>query len=382
MGTSGAIARGTGQAIGVEVSAGILDARRAAVPWTGIGRYVRALVKGFSGEDGRETVRFVAGGSLNVVSGPGTAVEDLSQRHRKLVWEQLALPVWSSHFRPGFLHLPYYEGPPYTYSPLIVTIHDLDTLTNPGRYSPQYRLYYNGLLRLLAHRAARVIAPSRTTARDLHAHMRLEESKVVVIPQGIDDEFRAPDAERGRILRSRLGVEQETRVVVAGAGVASRKNLSTLFSALGERVLRDHRVHLLVTGTTSVPTREAVRPPHRVSATGILATNDLAALYSVADASVCPSLNEGFGFAVVEAMAAGCPVIASRAGSHPEIVGDAALLFDPRNSEGLASCLAQVLQDRSLRDSLRCRGAERAAGFTWDRTISMTRSVYSEILQA
>lgn len=361
------------------VKRGVVDGRRRAVPWTGIGRYVTALFEWLPRTMGPDSPRFVGGGSLRISEGDGLLQVDLSSRRSKVLWEQVALPKWLLQQQPAFVHLPWYEGPLIVPAPLIVTVHDLDTYTHSERYSVHFRAYYNTLLGHYIRRAARVIAVSETTANDI-ALVFKKTSPVVVVYQGVDTVFHNPDRALGEALLMKYGC-MGRHVVISASGVGVRKNIDGLARALRLAASQAKGITLVVTQTECVPPQlqSVLDLGVPVVVAGRLSTRELAALYSVSDVSVSPSLNEGFGLSVVEAMAAGCPVIASAAGSHVEISGGAAMLFDPRRHDQLAEILVTVLRDSDLRDRLTAAGRERAGHFSWERTASLTASVYQDV---
>ncbi len=359
---------------------GAVDSRRSAIPWTGIGRYVAALYSRLPDALGEQSPSFLSGGGLRVVRDGIARTQDVKTRTRKVLWEQVALPAWLARHRPSFIHLPWHEGPWTPRCPLIVTIHDIDTLLHPTRYSLAFRAYYNELLIRYARLAKRVLVVSETTARDVDEHL-LAGSKTVVIPQGIDSDFWTPNSARGLALLSQLGVPKDRPVLLSAAGTGIRKNLSILGAALKALALEGFAATLVVTQTSRLPDNleAAVQSGIRVVPAGILSTSDLAALYAVCDVSLCPSIYEGFGFALVESMAAGCPVICSSSGSHPEIAGGAAILFDPGNADELASHIRSLLADASLASKLRLKGRDRAKLYDWRVTIERTIAVYKGV---
>jgi hypothetical protein len=139
---------------------GAIDSRRRAIPWTGIGRYVAALSRSLPDALGDQSPALLSGGGLRVVRGGLPRKEDLTTRIRKVIWEQVALPAWLSKHRPSFIHLPWFEGPWTPPCPLILTIHDLDTLLHPSRYSLPFRAYYNELLLRYARLATKILVVS------------------------------------------------------------------------------------------------------------------------------------------------------------------------------------------------------------------------------
>lgn len=359
---------------------GALDVRRTAVPWTGVGQYVSVLRAGLPSKMGIGCPAFVTGGGLRIASGGQSTPEDVLQRRRKLIFEQVGLPVWVRIRRPSFLHVPWYEGPLFPGCPLIVNIHDLDTLIHADRYSSQFRWYYNGLLRRYARIAAAIIVLSETTARDVEEHLR-PRATPTVIPLGAAAAFFNANAANGRKTFAGLGVSRDMPVVISASGVGRRKNLETVSRMLIGLAGSGQRITLVVTQTDTVPTalEPAVEAGVPVVAAGRLPQQELADLMAAADVSICPSLYEGFGLSLIESMAAGCPVVASDGGSHPEVAGDAALIFGAGDSDELASCVQAVLAADGLASDLRARGRQRALGFSWESTIRDTVRVYESI---
>ncbi|WP_337314260.1 glycosyltransferase family 1 protein [Candidatus Aeolococcus gillhamiae] len=326
---------------------------------------------------GSDCPSFICGSGLTVRETGSPVVRDLMQRRRKLLFEQIALPRWASLRRPSFLHIPWYEGPWRAACPLIINVHDLDTLLHPHRYSPHFRLYYNGLLRQYARSARAILVLSENTAEDVVRHLR-PTVRPDIIPLGPADEFRRADRSLGRALLKELGVSDSLPVAVSASGVGLRKNLGTLGRALEVVHAAGVELALVVTQTDRIP--EALKPAANagvpIIAAGFLERQDVANLLAAAEVSICPSFYEGFGLAVIESMAAGCPVIASKAGSHPEVVGDAAVLFETEEPSDLAACIRAILSDSNLAASLRSRGRERASGYSWDEAVRRTIEVY------
>lgn len=362
---------------------GFVDARRSAADWTGLGRYVRSLSAGLPIVMGEQAPLMILGSGLRRRREP--SIRQLTGRIGKPIWEQIGLPLQIAARKPSFIHFPYYEAPLHVASPFILTIPDLDTVISPMRYSRRYRMYYNEILFQLSPRAQRIITISQATASDIGRHLQTVEPDVVYL--GIDREFFDADRDRGSEHLSKLGVALDRPLIVAGAGTGLRKNLSVIGLALNHLALGGLPCTLVVTGGSQQTGGLGVPPalaPYRekgieIVATGVLSTRQLADLYALADVSVTASWFEGFGFAVVESMAAGCPVVASNVGSHPEIGGGAVLLFDPRDDVELATTLRSVIEDRSLADRLRCSGRNRAAAFSWDATVRKTAEIYAQV---
>jgi glycosyltransferase involved in cell wall biosynthesis len=273
----------------------------------------------------------------------------------------------------------------------VATIHDLIPFVAP-HYIPRSkktRLFglYRWVTRRAAHLADRIIAVSEHTKRDIVDHLRVADQKVAVIHNGIGGMFRPPDGQRSNALRTRYGIDGE--LIVAAGRADPYKNVIAFVRAV-ERLVKAGRntLHCLLIGEPDERYPEVRRYVEanglgrHVRFTGYLDDDAFVAAYQEADLVVHPSLYEGFGFPPVEAMACGTPVVASNRTSMPEVLGDAALLVDPENVDELAAAIVRALDDGALRDTLRAKGLERAARFTWASTATATLDVYHSAVEA
>ena len=348
--------------------------------WTGIGQYVESLVVLLPDLMGADAPVFVSGSGLSLRTDGRANEGEVLRTARKFLWEQVTEPLWTHLTNPAFLHLPWYEGPFMTTAPLVITVHDLDTLIHPHRYSLKFRAYYNGLLRWYARTATRIITDSFTSAADIEQH--LSPARATVVYPGVGIEFRTADPSRGREIILALGLPADRPVAISASGLGLRKNLRVLADGLEICAQQGSFLNLVITQTSHVPElfARAQAAGVTVRAAGKLARHDLAAVYAAADVSVSPSLYEGFGFSIVEAFAAGCPVVASDAGSHPEIADGAALLFQPTSADELAERLLVLLSSPDLSDTLRSRGRHRSADFDWLTTVRQTAAIYYDLM--
>lgn len=266
---------------------------------------------------------------------------------------------------------PYYKAPLFAPCPTVVTIHDLIPLRFPAYTRGHWRLYaaaFRTWAALLARRAAAVITDSAHSKADLVELLGLASEHVHVIPIGVGEEFRPlPAPEAVAATTTRYGISQPYLLSVGN--FLPHKNLLRLveaYSALPDPLRR--RTRLVLAGR---PARHgAARPvdPTILARPGVLlpgfiAPEDLPFLYAGATALVCPSLTEGFGLPVLEAMACGTPVVCARAGALPEVAGDAALYVDPTDVASIAKGLQRILEDEPLRRNLAARGLQRAKLF-------------------
>jgi glycosyltransferase involved in cell wall biosynthesis len=269
------------------------------------------------------------------------------------------------------LHLPWYEGPVVARSPLVVNVHDLDTLEPHGGYSRRFRVYYNNLLRLYIRTARRIIVPSQASLSALQR--RWPGRPYVHIPYGIDPVmFRAPG----------VGRAPEPTILYCG-GYGERKRIPDLVEAFADVTRAIPAARLVLTGDPSPGIRRALQQlprPEQIECVGVVPLARLVELYAEAWVVAYPSALEGFGFPVLEAFAAGTPIVAARGGSIPELAGDAAVLVSPGSAPELAEGLLRVLRDEKLAADLVGRGLRRVQAFTWQETAARTLETYADAL--
>lgn len=268
--------------------------------------------------------------------------------------------------------------------PTVLTVHDLIFRRLPEHHKSLNRWYLNAALPLYCRRATHIIAISQCTRRDLIASYQIDPEKISVIHEAADPRFEPQPPERVAAVRQRYNLPE--RYLLFVGTIEPRKNLTRLLHVF-ERLHREK----LTDGLVIVGKRgwlygdffaELERSPagERVILPGYVPDEDLPAVYAGAQALAFPSLFEGFGLPAVEAMATGTPVACSGTSALPEVVGGAALTFDPTSQEAIASALRRLLTEPGLRRELAERGLERAARFSWDRVAAETEGVYEHVL--
>jgi len=254
-------------------------------------------------------------------------------------------------------------------SPAVVTFHDLFVIT--GDYSaPEFRRRFEQQAREAAARAERIITVSRFTAEQVHALLGVDRSRIHPVPHGVRLPAGLPDDSR-----------REPVVLSVGA-IQLRKNTARLVRAFSAM---PRHWKLVLVGSHGYASREALEAidasPRRsdIVLTGWASDTLLADWYRRASIFAFPSLDEGFGMPVLEAMAAGVPVITSNCSSLPEVAGEAALLVDPRREEEIAQALRRLADDEDLRAELIAKGRRRSSEFTWRRAAEETWAVYERL---
>jgi len=300
---------------------------------------------------------------------------------RDLWWHQAGVVRAARAGGCALLHLPAGLGPIRGSFPVVVTIHDLAVLRFPHLFRPWHGRYARFVLPHLARRARAVIAVSAATKNDVVEMLGVPAERVTVIPNGISLAMTpgAVGAARAREVRARYGLPE--RFILTVGTIEPRKNLKRLIEAVG--IVATHAdaqdVTLVHAGPAGWLSDDLPRNG-RVRFLGHVSTEDLAALYSLARCSAYPSLWEGFGLPVLEAMASGCPVLTSAVSALPEVAGDAAVLVEPTSTEAIADGLARLWTDATLCSRLAQRGIERATRFSWERAARETAAIYDSVL--
>lgn len=294
----------------------------------------------------------------------------------------LGMPLAIRSARCDLLHVTYI-APPRPGCPTVVTVHDLSYLAHPEWLSWRVRVTLDLLVPRSVRAAARVIAISDFTRQDLVQRYGLSPEKIAVVPLAAGANFAPlPDA-AARPLPT--GIREP--FILAVGNLEPRKNLATLIDAFAELVRQQTFAGaLVIVGEAKYRGEEAAGAVARLGLggrvifTGFIDDATLRLLYNRAILFAYPSLYEGFGLPLLEAMACGCPVVASNATAIPQTAGDAAILVDPRSVAGLTAAMARVIGDPELARRMSVDGRAQAARFSWTRTAELTRRVYQEAL--
>jgi len=346
-----------------------IDASRISVAErTGTERYTFELLAALARIDRWNTYTLYTNGlppSLPPV-GPNFSLRSIRLPR---LWTHARLGPALMRDRPDLLFVPAHVIP-LLHPRSVVTIHDLGYLAFPEAHTARRRLELDLSTRWCLRAAHRVIAISQATKNDLVRHYGADPARIVVVHLGRSNLFRPPD-DPGQIAAIRARYALEAPYFLYIGTIQPRKNLTRLIEAFARAGADD--ALLVIAGRRGWLSEPIVRRvaelglTNRVRFPGYVPDADLPALLSGALAFVFPSLHEGFGMPVLEAMACGAPVLTSTTSALPEVAGDAALLVDPCDTDAIAAALKRLAADAPLRASLRARGWERAANFTWER---------------
>lgn len=302
------------------------------------------------------------------------------------LYDQVQLPLAIRRSRVRLFYSPYFDAPILTGVPTIVTMYDAVHLRFPELYPRAQRLYYRSLMRLHGARAAAVITVSEFSRNELMALAGVDPARLHVVPTVLTEPFRRPPGRGNPAVPARRGLPG--RYGLYTGGVEPRKNLSRLFAAWASwKRIRPGLPALVLTG--DVRRYEAFRPEidrlglrEDVSFTGRLSGDDLVRVYAGSLFVVYPSLYEGFGLPVLEAMATGVPIVCSNRGSLPEIGGDAAIYFDPESPDDIVRALDAVVMDTALVARLVAAGRERVAQYSPEVAAQKLAAVLLGVLAA
>jgi glycosyltransferase involved in cell wall biosynthesis len=362
-----------------------LLSREAGYRSAGIHGYIYQLIHHLptvlGGEDLHYTV-FLGEGNVE----PGERLTVTRSRWRtgrpmaRILWEQIALPL----AQVDLLHGMAFVAPLISPWPTVVTVYDLSFVYYPDAFPPGRRAYLNLFTRLSCRRARRIIAISQSTRRDLVKQWNLPAGKIEVAYPGVGEGYCPLPADQVAAFRAQRGLPEE--LILHVGTLEPRKNLVRLIQACSQ--IPTEAVLALVGGRgwhyEGILTEiERLGLKEKVIVAGYVPAEELPLWYNAATVLAYPSLYEGFGLPVVEAMACGTPVVTSNVSSLPEAAGGdagAALLVSPYETEALAEALNRVLTEAALREEMRMKGLKESANFSWERAAAATVTAFQQAL--
>ena len=304
-------------------------------------------------------------------------------RIRRFWWEQVDLPKILIQNKVDILHNPMNFGLPFRQvCKSVVTIHDVISLVFKEKYLARRveRVYYHVAMWIVVHRSAAIITDSFFSRDEISKYLSIPKERIRVIYLACGEEFKPIiDPVIQRIPANKFGLNRPYILTIGGN--EPRKNVDRLINVF-EKFSERLGIDLAVIGGSWRETalRSNTQTAKNVSYLGSVNQQELVSLYSMSELFVFPSLYEGFGLPVLEAMACGTPVAASNSSSIPEVAGDAAALFDPLDEEDMSRVILDVLENRETREKLRLKGMERSKMFTWENALAQTMEIYREVL--
>lgn len=364
-----------------------IDGRAFASPAAGVRRYVNGLTRALLSLG--ESLSVVALGGTNPSALPPGVGHVAEPPHlpTNLGWTVVGLPLAAQRAGVDVVHAPAYTAPLWSPVPVVLTIHDVSYQRHPRWYPYRRDWVRRAFYRSSAHTASHVLTISHFSATEIMAAYRIPAERMTVTPLGVDEGFAPVDAGREGALPA--GIRQPYLLHVGD--LHERRNLAMLVEAVLE-VRRDASgvcpALALVLAGADRGVGDALRliaersgEADAVVQLGSVDEATLRNLYAGAIALVYPSLYEGFGLPLVEAMACGVPVIASHAASMPEVLGDAGMLVDATDRVAWTHAIINVVGSEQTRAGFRAAGLRRSAEFTWTRTATLTLEAYRHVLE-
>ena len=361
------------------------DLRRIGNP--GIGRYMKCLVEAILKEDtDNEYLLLLPSDAAPAIiqSNSANVTRVVPHSDYYSFREQIELPRILAKYKVDLLHSPHFLLPLSRPCPAVVTIHDVIYMACPEDLESKLgRLYYSAMMHASARLAVRIITDSIFSKNEIVRYLHVDPAKITVIYPAVDPSFsRLSDAVAREALLSKHGIVDE---YIFYTGIyKARKNHAGLLRSFKRFLDLGGSGQLVIAGPIAEGERrirslgEELGVSQRVIFTGFIDDSELMALYSAARVYACPSLYEGFGFTVLEAMACGTPVVCSEAASLPEVAGDAALLANANDAEAFGEALYRVSADDDLRQEMIGRGWQNLRRFSWAQAARQCLQTYGE----
>lgn len=309
---------------------------------------------------------------------------NLRRKLSVLAWESVYMqgivPIYAQLQTIHAIHAPGIRFPLISHVPVVVTIYDIIPLLHPELFPRRGAIVLSAYFRLMRRFVRMAIVISEATKRDVQQHLGIPPERIAVTPLGVNPVFQPRSQAAIADVRERLGIRWPYLLCVGN--IEPRKNIARLIEAFATLRQRGWPHHLVVVGQGGPLSGPIYHKSTELGVaglvhfTGFIDNHDLAALYAGADVFVYPSLYEGFGLPVIEAMACGCPVVTSDVASLPEVGGEVAVYANPYDIASIAAAIEQVLATPDYADELRHRGILRAQQFTWERCVELTAQAY------
>jgi glycosyltransferase involved in cell wall biosynthesis len=354
----------------------------------GVSNYVEALLShlGLIDKQNRYTIYTTRGLDRRALALPPnfavrpSRLPTINPRVR-IPWEQLLAPLLLRLGHADVFHGVLNVAPLLCPVPSVITIHDLAFLSFPQTFRRLNRAYLTWATRVSARRASRILAVSEATKREIVRLLGVPPERIVVTYDACEERFAPPDPVALEAFRRRAGLPE--RFILFVSTLEPRKNVPTLLEAYA-RIAGSTDAPLIIGGGKGwlydaiFAKAHALGLGERVRFVGFIAGEDLPLWYAAATVFTLPSLYEGFGMPLLEAMACGTPVVTTTSSSLPEVVGDAGLMVPPTDAEALGAALLRLLNDAELRAELRERGFRQARRFSWSVTAERTLAAYQD----
>ena len=352
---------------------------------SGVGNYTAQLLTALIDRDDERRYALLANRTLNGAAPRGTLGQVGHRFPNRSAWMQFMLPHDLAGLQPDVCHFTNSIAPLQAPCPIVITLHDMSLFAQARLHPLKSRLAVRPIIPVVARRAAAIITVSRHAKREIVAGLRVPPEKVHVIYEAAAPQYRVI-TDTAELERVRRRYHLQKPFVLYVGTIEPRKNLTRLVLAFAQAQRRNPELELILVGQLGwhygslLKTIENLPLGSAVRRLGYVPDEDLPALYNLARVLAFPSLYEGFGLPVVEAMACGTPVLTSNGSSLAEIAIGASCLIDPRNEQAIADGLLRLSRDDDWHAELRAAGLARAAEFSWQRAAEETVRVYDAVV--
>lgn len=355
------------------------DAQAICGKLTGLGTYTSFLLEALQREIAPPL-------ELRILSRGKPLARDLNTLER-LGWENWTLPELAQRSKVDLLHIPAFAPAYRKCCKRVVTVHDIAGMLFPNQMGVLSRFYWGRWLPFTIKQADRIIVDSEHTQKDLIDHLKVNKNMIrVIYPSGHETFSAQISGTKIAEVKQAFGINNNYFLFVGT--LEPRKNLGRILDAFKLFLNSNPGHQLILVGSQEFAHGKYSRilagkhslEPHSIIAPGYLDHDNLNALYCGASALLFPSLYEGFGIPILEAMASGCPVLTSNRTSTPEVAGEAGILVDPYDTEAMARAMERIASEPALRSELKKKGFEQIKKFSWQKTAQEVIEVYKELL--
>ncbi|MEI6532975.1 MAG: glycosyltransferase family 1 protein [Candidatus Roizmanbacteria bacterium] len=300
------------------------------------------------------------------------------------LWSQIFLPIYLyTHKRPSVFFSPAHYAPRWCPIPTVVTIHDLAYFLYPEEFLKKDLYQLREWTRYSVDQSTHLIAVSKTTKKDLIRYYNIQENKISIVYNGFEKQIKEDNATIDKHILNKWNIRQNEYILFVST-IQPRKNLINLLKAYSELKKQSVSYNLVIVGKKGWLYKQifedvkTLNLEEHVIFTDYVSDDELVELYKHALCLVFPSLYEGFGIPILEAMSWRCPVITSFASSLPEVGGDACLYIDPENPQDISEKISHLIDNNSLRNKLIEKGLERTKNFSWEKCAQETLEVLQQ----
>ncbi|KUK84227.1 MAG: glycosyl transferase, group 1 [Microgenomates bacterium 39_6] len=311
--------------------------------------------------------------------------------------EQIIFPIKLYQQKCHLVHFPHFNVPLFYFRPFVVTIHDLIKHQSRGKQTTTrkplfYKIkffFYRIVIAQAIKKAQKIFTPSQFVKSQINNHYQIDQKKIVVTYEGVDDKFSIPKSQFPNKKRKEILKKYQIKkpYLLYVGSVYPHKNIDHLIEAIKIAKKKVPDLSLVIVCSRNVFWQRLKKKIHSIDAdnfvtlTGFVPDKELALLYKEAESFVFPSLMEGFGLPPLEAMASSCPVISSHAACLPEIYGNAALFFDPLDPEDMAEKIIKMVTDQKLQKEYRVRGRKKIKEYSWQKMAQKTFEEYRQVIE-